>query len=163
MSRHLLKMVWARRRANGLLAVEILVSFVVLLAVATLGLFYVDNYRQPVGFDHRGVWKLEINPGRSLDERKASADVRAAEIETLRQLRLAVGATPGVAATAIVTQAPFSQSSWTRGYDREGRYVQYTTADASDEAASVLGLAVTRGRFFSREDDAATWEPVVIN
>ena len=64
MIRHLLKMVWARRRANGLVAAEILVSFVVLLAVTTLGLYYLDNYRQPVGFDHRDVWRLEMDPGR---------------------------------------------------------------------------------------------------
>jgi putative ABC transport system permease protein len=163
MSRHLLKMIWARRRANALVATEILVSFVVLLAVATLGLFYLDNYRQPVGFDHLDVWRLEMNPGRGFEERRAADDKRAGEIETLRQLRLTLSSTPGVVATAIVTPSPFSQGGWTRGYDRQGRYVQYSTASVSDEAAAVLGLAVARGRFFSREDDAATWEPVVIN
>jgi putative ABC transport system permease protein len=163
MTRHLLKMVWARRGANGLVAAEILASFVVLLAVTTLGLFYLDNYRQPVGFDNRDVWRLEMNPGRGYEERRAVDERRDGEIETLRQLRLALGSTPGVLGTAIVTPSPFSQSNWTRGYDRQGRYVQYSTASGSDEAAAVLGLVVTRGRFFSREDDAATWEPVVIN
>jgi putative ABC transport system permease protein len=163
MSRHLLKMVWARRGANGLVAAEILVSFVVLLAVTTLGFYYLDNYRQPVGFDHRDVWRLEMNPGRGEEERRAVDERRAGEVETLRHLRLALGATPGVVTTAIVTPSPFSQSSETRGHDRQGRYVRYATARASDELAAVLGLAVTRGRFFSREDDAATWEPVVIN
>ncbi|HEX9187637.1 MAG TPA: FtsX-like permease family protein [Vicinamibacteria bacterium] len=163
MIRHLLKMVWARRRANGLVAAEILVSFVVLLAVSTLGLFYLDNYRQPVGFDHRDVWRLQMDPGRGREERRAVDERREGEVETLRQLRLALGSTPGVVGTAIVTPAPFSQSQWTRGYDRQGRRVQYSTASASDDLAAVLGLTVTRGRYFSREDDAATWEPVVID
>jgi putative ABC transport system permease protein len=163
MSRHLLKMVWARRRANGLVAAEILASFLVLLVVTTLGLFYLDNYRQPVGFDHRDVLRLEMNPGRGFDEREAVDEKRAAEIEALRQVRLALGSTPGVVATAIVTPAPLSQGRWTRGYDRQGRYVRYSVANASDEAAAVLGLDVRRGRFFTRDDDAATWEPVVIN
>ena len=163
MSRHLLKMVWARRRANALVAAEILVSFGVLLAVTTLGLFYLDNYRQPVGFDYRDVWRLELNPGRGEEDGRAVDERRAGEVETLRQLRLALGSTPGVVGTAIVTPSPFSQSNWTRGYDRQGRRVQYSTASASDDLAAVLGLTVTRGRFFSREDDAATWEPVVID
>jgi putative ABC transport system permease protein len=163
MSRHLLKMVWARRRANGLVAAEILASFVVLLAVTTLGLYYVDNYRQPVGFDHRDVWRLEMDPGRGEEERRAVDEGRAGEVETLAQLTLAVRSTPGVVAAAVVTPSPFSQSSETRGYDRQGRYVLYATASVSDAAAAVLGLRVTRGRFFGREDDAATWEPVVIN
>lgn len=163
MIRHLLLLVWARRRANVLVAAEILVSFVVLLAVTTLGLFYLDNYRQPVGFDQRDVWRLEMNPGREREDRRAVDERRAAEVETLAQLVLAVRSTPGVAATAIVSPAPFSQSHETRGYDRRGRYVSYASARASDELPAVLGLEVTRGRFFSREDDAATWEPVVID
>ena len=50
MIRHLLRLVWNRRRANVLIAVEILLSFLVLCAVVTMGLFYVDNYRRPLGF-----------------------------------------------------------------------------------------------------------------
>jgi len=40
MIRHLLKLVWSRRGSNGLVAAEMLVSFLVLLGVLTLGLFY---------------------------------------------------------------------------------------------------------------------------
>jgi putative ABC transport system permease protein len=164
MIRHMLKMVWARRRANALVAAEILVSFVVLLGVVTLSLFYLDNYRQPVGFDHRDVWRLEIDPGRSREELHAAADVRRdVEVQTLAQIVIGLRSVPGVVGTAIASPSPFSQSNETRGYDRKGRYVSYTTAAASDDLASLLGLTVTRGRFFSREDDAATWEPVVIN
>jgi putative ABC transport system permease protein len=164
MIRHLLKMVWARRRANGLVAAEILVSFVVLLGVTTLSLFYLDNYRQPVGFDHRGVWRLEMDPGRSQEDTRATADARRAEeVQTLVQVVIALRSVPGVVTTAVASPSPFSQSNETRGYDRKGRYLRYSMAAASDDLVSVLGLTVTRGRFFSREDDAATWEPVVIN
>jgi putative ABC transport system permease protein len=170
-------MVWARRRANALVAAEILVSFLVLLGVTTLGLFYLDNYRQPVGFDHRGVWRLEVDLGQGEEERLAgerrpgASEGGAAEAEarrrresdTLAQLLRALRSTPGVVGVAIASPAPFSQSNETRGYDRQGRYVRYAMARATDELQAVLGLTVTRGRFFSREDDAATWEPVVID
>jgi len=163
MSRHLLKMVWARRRANGLVAAEILVSFVVLLAVMTLALFYLDNYRQPVGFDYTNVWRLEADIGRGEDDGQSAADRRRSEAETILQLMLTLRSMPGVVSLAVGDPSPFSQSFSNRAYDRKGRRVEYGVALASDDLAQVLGLRVTRGRFFSREDDAATWEPVVIN
>lgn len=163
MSRHLLKMVWARRRANGLIAAEILVSFVVLLAVTNVALFYLHNYRQPVGFSYADVWRVEVHPGSGENAGRPRVARRTAEIETMRQVLLTLRATPGVLAVAVADPSPFSQGFATRSYDRQGRRVEYGVADATDDLASVLGLKVTRGRFFSREDDAATWEPVVIN
>jgi putative ABC transport system permease protein len=157
MIRHLLKMVWNRRGANALVAVEMLVSFLVLLGVTTLAVTYADNVRQPVGFDYRNVLRLEV------DYRGAGGPADSDTLQTLRQVLLALRGLPGVEAVATVGPAPFSRSSSTRDYERNGRRVGYRTARASDDLASVLGLTLTRGRFFTREDDAATWEPVVIN
>jgi putative ABC transport system permease protein len=160
MIRHLLKLVWNRRRANALVAVEMLVSFLVLLGVTTLAVSYADNLRQPVGFDYRNVLRLDVDyRGRPGHAEASGAD----NFETLRQVLLAVRALPGVEAVATAGPAPFSQSTNTREYTRNGRPVGYRTARVSDDLASVLGLTVTRGRFFTREDDAATWEPVVVN
>jgi len=160
MIRHLLKLVWNRRRANALVAVEMLVSFLVLLGVTTLAVSYAHNVRQPVGFEYRNVLRLDVYY-RGL--RDAGQPGGADAFETLRQLLLAVRALPGVEAVATAGPAPFSQSSNTREYTRRGRVVGYRTARVSDDLASVLGVTITRGRFFTREDDAATWEPVVIN
>jgi putative ABC transport system permease protein len=157
MIRHLLKLVWSRRGSNALVAAEMLVSFLVLLAVATLGLFYLDNYRQPIGFDYRDVWRLEVQtPGRVGDS------AQTGRAETIRQLLDAVRHTPGVLAVAAGSPTPFSQSASQRDYERRGRVVSHYNAWVSDDFAEVMSLHVVRGRFFSREDDAATWEPVVI-
>lgn len=157
MIRHLLKIVWSRRGANALVAAEMLASFLVLLGVVTLGLFYLDNYRQPLGFSYRDVWRLEVQTPRRFGD---SAETGRAE--TVRQLFAAVRSTPGVFEVAGGSPTPFSQSNSSRGYDRQGRRVEYEQAWVTDGFAEVLGLRVTRGRFFSREDDAATWEPVVV-
>ncbi len=164
MIRHLFKMVWGRRRANLLVAVEMLASFLVLLGVATLALFYLDNLRQPVGFEERDVWRLEIDTGRRRDEAAPEAQAsRPARVETLRLLVRALRETPGVEAVALGSPAPFSQSFNTRSYERDGRRVAYHTAAASDELRDVLRLELARGRFFERQDDAVAWRPVVIN
>ena len=49
MTRHLLKLVWNRKRTNGLMILEIFFSFLVVFVVATLGIYFCDNYRQPLG------------------------------------------------------------------------------------------------------------------
>jgi putative ABC transport system permease protein len=162
MIRHLMKLVWNRRRQNALIAAEMLASFLVLLGVVTLAVTYVDNYRQPVGFDYANVWRLEIDFGESRHGWAAGTDQRA-RMEQVRQVALAAEALPGVLSIAAASPSPFSQSFSTRDYTHDGRNVSYRTARVSDDLAQVLGLRVVRGRFFSREDDAATWEPVVIN
>ena len=51
MIRHLLRLVWNRKRQNLLVALEIFLSFGVLFAIAfTVGVNYY-NWRQPLGFD----------------------------------------------------------------------------------------------------------------
>jgi len=49
MTRHLLRLVWNRKRSNLLVALEILLSFLVLTAVTTLAVFYANNYRSLSG------------------------------------------------------------------------------------------------------------------
>jgi putative ABC transport system permease protein len=155
--RHLLKLAWSRRGSNGLIAAEMLVSFLVLLGVVTLGLFYLDNYRRPIGFEYGNVWRLEVQTPRRVGDRAETG-----RAETIRQLFAAVRATPGVLAVAGGSPTPFSQSSSNRNYDRQGRRVEYSQAWVTDDFAKVLGIPVVKGRFLSREDDAATWEPVVV-
>jgi putative ABC transport system permease protein len=166
MIRHLLKLVWNRRGANALIAVEMLVSFGVLLGVTTLAVNYANNLRQPVGFDYRRVVRLEMDfdggrndalPG----ERERSPQRDA--LQTLQQLVLALHSVPGVESVATASPTPFSQSTNSRDYERDGRRISYRTSRVSDGFAEVVGLKLTRGRFFTREDAAASWEPVVVN
>ena len=60
MIRHLLKLVWNRKRSNALMILEICVSFLVVFVVATLGLFFLDNYRLPLGFEWKNVWDVRV-------------------------------------------------------------------------------------------------------
>ncbi len=61
MIRHLLRIVWNRRRANALVALEILLSFLVLCAVATMVVYYVDNYRRPLGYVWQDTWVVTMD------------------------------------------------------------------------------------------------------
>jgi len=60
MIKHLFKMVWNRKRTNFLITVEIFFSFLVLFTVILFGVYYTDNYRQPLGFSYQNVLNISI-------------------------------------------------------------------------------------------------------
>ena len=53
MTRHLLRLIWNRKRQNFLLTVEIFFSFLALFGVVLFAVHYANNSRQPLGFEHR--------------------------------------------------------------------------------------------------------------
>ena len=61
MTRHLLKLVWNRKRTNALLIVEIFFSFLVVFAVGTLAAYFMDSYRRPLGFTWKDLWVARID------------------------------------------------------------------------------------------------------
>ncbi len=177
MTRHLLKLVWNRKRSNVLIAIEILLSFIVLAAVTTLAVFYVDNYRKPLGFDVERIWTftLEMNEaGRSSmivqsDGEAAPAapdaetELRRQRLALVGQLILALRDMPEVEAVAGAAITPYSGNTWNSDIEFGGRTYRYGSSAGTDEFARVMGLTVTRGRWFTQDDDAATWRPVVVN
>jgi putative ABC transport system permease protein len=158
MIRHLLKLVWNRKRANALLIVEIFFSFLVVFAVATLGLFFLSNYRRPLGFAWRDAWAIHV------DMKKQSNDTfDPAETATFARLLQEVKATPGVSAAAAGMDAPFSFESFGDGFDIDGRRIETGFDEVDEGLASVLDLELAQGRWFRKEDSALPYRPVVIN
>lgn len=177
MIRHLLRLVWNRKRSNLLVAIEILLSFIVLTAVMTLVVFYVTNYQKPLGFDVEGIWTvtIEMNEmGRSSivrqtdgsetaaapDERTRARQERLARIS---QLMLMIRDMPDVEAVAGAAIVPYSGNTWSSAIEVGGREYRYGGNAATDDFARAMGLQVTRGRWFSKEDDGAGWQPAVVN
>ncbi|HEX6739960.1 MAG TPA: ABC transporter permease, partial [Vicinamibacteria bacterium] len=157
--RHLLKLVWNRKRTNLLVMAEIFFSFLVLFGVITAWTFYVDNYRQPLGYDYGDVWQVDI------DMKQEALEVKdPAMLEATRRLAQAVAELPPVQAVAGCFTVPYDDGAWSTDYRVDGRRYRYEIDTVDDAFAEVLGLRVTRGRWFSREDDAAGgFDAVVIN
>jgi putative ABC transport system permease protein len=153
-TRHLLRLIWHRKRANLLVMTEILLSFLVLFGVVTLGLFYAHNYRHPLGFDYESVWCLEV--GRTGDWTPEAA-------KDMERLLAAIEELPSVQAAASAFTGPFENASWTSAYTLGGRSYDYALNVVSDDFPKAMGLELRRGRFLGREDDGATFRPVVIN
>ena len=160
MTRHLLRLIWNRRRTNLLLMAEIFLSFVVVLFVAGAGLYYADNYRQPLGYSYDAVWRVAIEgTGGMLHSKPVAAEVA----ETSRQLLRAAQDLPQVEAAAISFACPFINGTWSTDYDVDGKHFEYLLDSVTDGFKDVVGLEVVRGRWFDRQDDGAAPEPVVVN
>ena len=61
MIKHLLKLVWNRKRANALIVAEIFISFLVLFAVFTGAVTLISNWRRPIGFQWQNVWVVSMD------------------------------------------------------------------------------------------------------
>jgi putative ABC transport system permease protein len=157
MTRHLLKLVWNRRRTNLLVVVEIFSSFLVLFGVVTLAVFYLDNYRQPLGFSAPDVWVVKQNapeggPGGPSAEHGVSA----------RRLMEAAQEFPEVVDAAGAFTSPYSDAGWNTSVKLPTGETFYWLNQVTDDYDRVMGLGLLRGRWFSREDDGAAFKPVVV-
>jgi putative ABC transport system permease protein len=157
-TRHLLKLVWNRKRANALIVAEILISFIVVFAVLTGAVTFASNWRQPLGFDWHDVWnvsmdiELESNP-------EANPQVHEATMRIMRE----AAAFPQVEAVAGSNVPPYAFSTEQGGAKVDGKWVTLLYDNVTDDFAKVMRMNVIRGRWFNAEDDGAQYRPVVID
>ncbi|WP_219159375.1 ABC transporter permease [Hymenobacter profundi] len=156
MIRHLITLMWNRKRANGLLIVEIFLAFVVLFSVGSVGVYTWRNYQTPLGFDYQDVWEIDLNPG---------TQPRAEQFGTLQRILQRLRSTPGIVSVSrSVSNTPFAFSENSTTLDTgEGTPQGYGDVyDADAELPEVMGLRIVAGRWFDRRDDAVSRRPPVV-
>ena len=158
MIRHVLRLIWNRKRTNFLMMVEIFAAFLVLFAVVALAVYTGDNWRRPLGYSIDRVWVVHV------DMKQASDDYfDDAQQETTRQLMIALREFPEIEASAGTMLAPYQFGSSSSAYEWRGRRIEYGIAEVTDGFKDLLGLRIVEGRWFGPEDDGQNYEPVVIN
>lgn len=158
MIRHLFKLVWNRKRANALIVAEIFISFLVVFVVLTGAVMFGTSWRNAIGFDWRNVWDVRMEF--DIDAReKADPELQAAVMRMLAEAR----SFPQVESAALSNTPPYAFSTSEGSRNIDGRQVRMIMDDVSDDFARVMKLKLVRGRFFSSEDDAANFPPVVID
>lgn len=158
MTRHLLKLVWNRKRANALIVAEIFISFLVIFAVLTGAITFASTWNRPIGFDYTNVWDVSMDY--DIDAReKAPPELREAVMRMLDEAR----AFPEVEAAGLSNTPPYGFSTAEGRRTLNGREVNFTFDDVSDGFADAMKLQVVRGRWFNAEDDAAQYQPVVLD
>jgi putative ABC transport system permease protein len=162
MIKHILKLVWNRKRSSLLLMIEIFFSFLVLFVVVTLGVFYADNYSKPLGFSYENVWNVKIDMQNPNDDLWTDELVMSTE-----QVYLALKDFPEVEAAAGAFSAPYGSVFGIN--DRHsvniynGRELEMYVNEVTDGFRELLDLQLVQGRWFEKNDDGMNWKPVVIN
>ena len=160
MTRHLIRLIWNRKRQNFLLTVEMFFSFLTLFGVVLVAAHYINNSRQPLGFAIDGVWSITV----SRKESDQDPAVKARHRQTYEQVLMALRDLPQVEAVAAAFTGPYANANWGSGSRLAGgRRIDYGVNNATDSYAELMKIPIVEGRWFSREDDAATWTPVVVN
>ena len=158
MIKHLLKLVWNRKRANALIVGEIFVSFLVIFAVLTGAITLIGGWRRPIGFDYKNVWDVRLDFDIDAGQ-KASPELLAMVLRMVEEAR----AMPEVESAAISNTPAYSFSTAEGSREVNGRKVSVLYDEVSDDFADVMKLKLVRGRWFSAVDDAAQHHPLVID
>jgi putative ABC transport system permease protein len=171
MIRHLLKLVWHRKRANALVMAEIFLSFLIVFAVVTMTVSLLSRWSAPLGFQWKDVWMVEINavmpaessgtslgppPKEAMSEAgriAVAAGRMVRELETYREVESA----------AAESMTPYTGNTWTTMVGIEGREVLLTGDQAGDDFARVMRIPILQGRWFSKEDEGQNYLPLVVD
>jgi putative ABC transport system permease protein len=110
LTRHLLKLVWKRKRGNALVIVEILCSFLVLFAVLTFGSAMLMRYQRPLGFDYRDVWNVRLD----YQSDQGTPEQNAQRWSVIERMMSELHAMPQVESASLATMGAFGNGAWTR-------------------------------------------------
>ncbi len=158
MIRHLLKLVWNRKRANALIVAEMFFSFLVVFAVLTGAITFLRGWSEPLGYDWRNV--LDVSLNFEADRRAgASKETQAAVLRMLDEARNM----PEVESAALAITPPYAFSTAETSRNWRGGVVSFLWDDVTDEYAEVMKIPVLKGRWFSAADDASPMQPVVLD
>ena len=158
MFKHLLKLIWNKKKQNSLLISEILFSFMVIFAVFSFGVYAWDNYKQPMGMDYEKVWV--VNFGNVT--KPNNGDSLALFYETVKRN---VKSMPEVAEVSYISQnVPFSESTINTGLEINGKRIsQINEFTVDDNYLQTLNVKMLSGRWYNKQDAVDGKRLVVIN
>jgi putative ABC transport system permease protein len=156
---HLFRLVWNRRRRNGLLLAEILVSFLLLCGLFTLAASFFVHWTAPLGFDWREVWVIRVDYGPyHLQSGERQLETR----RTMAQVERALAEEPDVVACAVMANCPYSGMRWLTTTYAYGDQVPVLWTPVGLASRDVLRWELTAGRWFEEGDEALEVPAVLI-
>ncbi|MCA9726334.1 MAG: FtsX-like permease family protein [Candidatus Eisenbacteria bacterium] len=157
---HYCRVVWNRKRANALILIEVLVSFLVLCVVFSIAVHYAENWRRPLGFQYRDLWSVTVR----IPDRGSDPLVEARNLETSRALLAALRGSPEVESATPAPNAPYSGNVSRSGiYLADRKLVQFLYTPVVPGAIEVYPLELVAGRWLQPGDDVLDYTPIVIS
>ncbi len=156
MIKHLLTLIWNRKKRSVLLIIELSLAFLILFSVFGFVLYNMDNYKTPLGFDTENIWMASLRMNSDPDSAER-VETKALLLQSLRQI-------PEISEVSYSNPvSPFSGSTWQTSTIDNGFEMDVELAAADLNNDKTLGLNVVEGRWFNKEDKSAKYRPIVIN
>lgn len=156
MFKHLIMLMWNKRRSNTLIFLEVFLAFVVLFGVYAFSFYNLDRYQSPLGFDYENTLLVSMDLPDGLD----SAAVLATQRDIRTQL---LELTKVEAASFMGTITPFSGSGYYNGNDDNGFDFGTYGYFVDEHYAETANLELREGRWFTKSDEYAKYPPIIVN
>jgi putative ABC transport system permease protein len=154
MIQHFFKLIWNKKRSNGLLIVEILVVFLVLFGVMSLMVYNYQNYSKPLGFNYEHVWTLNISTNQDTTQIK----------DKIARIYQRIIAYPEVeSASQTYGNTPFANNHSNRNVKYNKVNIIGDNFGTDENYAKTLGIQVAEGRWYNQGDLNAKYTPAVIS
>ena len=157
MIKHLIKLLWNKKKQNSMMVIEIFLSFIVLFAVFSIAIHNLINFNRSIGFNSDNMWRLSIDWNT-----KGEPDIG----DRVDRLKTAVRDFNEVEHTSVIKWRVMflggSTNSSNGVYYNDINYNPHPYV-GDDDFAEVMQLKFSEGRWFNKSDDAATIVPIVIN
>lgn len=154
MIQHFFKLIWNKKRSNGLLIVEILVAFLVLFGVMSLMVYNYQNYSKPIGFSYEHVWTLNISTNQDTTQIK----------DKIARIYQRIIAYPEVeSASQTFGNTPFANNHSNRNVKYNKVNIIGDNFGTDENYAKTLDIQLAEGRWYNQGDLSAKYTPAVIS
>jgi hypothetical protein len=153
--------IW-RRFGSNLVALELTIAMVLLVGAGLLGKSFYKLLHVDLGYQPEHLATVEV----ILPEKQLPTP--AQQIAMVREVVDRVSRLPGVKSAGVTDDVVGSgngNTDWIRfvGRSYDGKHIEVNSRDVSADYLKTLGASLSRGRFFTDEEDGAKPRIAVIN
>lgn len=156
MLKHLFKVIWNRKKSNGLIIVEIAIAFMIVFVIALLSIRSYKLYNEPLGFEYQDMWNIRFSgiSGRWKPER---------DQVQLQQLVNILKQQSEIESVQLLRNPTFKNWSWSSSYESDGRHINFLGNFMDDNAPQTFGMTLIKGRWFGVQDKGQNYDPAIVN
>lgn len=160
MIRHIIKLIWNRKKSMALLLIEIFLSFIVAFFVCDQLISSISNYMSPLGFSHENIWDVRFEATRGEPFGKLGAENSAKYRLLLNEIEMS----PEVRDAAfVIGNIPYGNMRFNNSFEYNGKFSYTGVNYVGDDYFETMQMRLVEGRWFGPEDDGAVDQPIVID
>jgi putative ABC transport system permease protein len=158
MFKHLLKLIWNKKKQNSLLIIEVLVSFLALFGIFSFAVNSYLNYAKPMGIDYENIWAINYNNSLKTNNGDSLALFYQSLVRSIKAM-------PEVKDAAITTgNIPFSNTHMSGAFTYKGEEITQVNQFLVDEHyLTTLNAKMKSGRWYTKQDLLSKENMTIIN